>query len=426
MGTARVNVPLLGESRAYVDRLSLAAAPWERGKYAFRRRINWSHRYDAEFLAHETEVFLRDPTAYLAARVPSPPATLGDVYARTLGAKQLLVTLAKVSLHWAFAAAGTIALRRRARKGARTFRKAYVDDIELVFDPATPGMVRGVFPFPLSIKRQLRYLARARRESLAFALCGHRYGFLDLCRVLRERSVGALMRLEVRAQLRTARWLVRAGFSRIELSDEFDLGSLDFCRALRRHGLKAVNSAHGVGKYLPWHAYHEFWVLTQRQADYYRGVFPCRYERRTLNAPDVTRPPVDAETMLRIVWLSQVFSRDAGFIATGEAALVAMLAAAFGKHPRVALLYKPHPNNAGYPVPQGFKRLERLDEVNGRAGTIFLSFFSTCQIDPAFVGSKVLVRTDVIHPEIAFDASEPIVDWAGLERLLRERLERLA
>lgn len=415
-----MNVPLLGESRAYVDRLSQAAAGLRGGKYAFVRRINWSHRYDAEFLARENECFLQDPTAYLEGRVAQPPSPLGDVYARRLGAKQLAVTLAKVLLHWAFAAMGAIALWRRVRNGANTFRKAYVDDIELVFDPRAPRMVRGVFPFPLSTKRQLLYLARARRESLPFALCGHRYGFSDLWRVVRVRSIGALMRLEVRAQLRTARWLVRAGFERIELSDEFDLGSLDFCRALRRMGCGAVNSAHGVGKYLPWHAYREFWILTQRQADYYQGVFPCKYERRTLNARGTVNS-APAAAGLTVAWLSQVLSGDTGFVAQGEAEIVAMLAQRFGGDPNVTLLYKPHPNNVVNPIPAGFQRLDRLDAVNGQ-GAVFVSFFSTCQIDPSFVGTKLLVRTEVIHPEIAFDASEPIVDLDGLERLLRDRL----
>lgn len=423
MGAARLKTPFLISSAVYVARLSRAALPLGGQKYAARRRINWSHRYAAAFYQAEEIKFETDPAAYLADCGNSPVPPLEDVYAQRLSLKQLTVTTIKVLLHWLFCAFGASRLRKAARAGATTFRKAYVDDIELVFDPEAPRMVRGVFPFPLSASRQWRYIRSARQQRRPFALCGNRYGLSDFLHVLLHRRIDAVMRMESRAQLRTANHLARLGFRHVELSDEFDLGSLDFCRRLHRLGIGVVNSAHGVGMYLPWHAYPEFRVLTQRQVTYYQAVFPCQYELRRLNKRGGSADPAGALPGLDLVWLSQVLSRDLGLVATSEAKHVALLAESFAGNPKIRLWYKPHPNNLR-DAPAGFRRLDRVERVNGLPGTIYLSFYSTCQIDPSFDGEKLLVRAPLIHPEIVFDESETIVEWPALEAHIRRRLER--
>lgn len=417
-----LEIPLLRESQAFVRRLSRACRALAGSRYHAARRVNWSYRYDTEFYAREAEVFRHDEAAYLEGRAAVEPR-VADVWAQPLGHRSLLTAVAKVLSHWMFAALGAPFRPRPASGGPSTYRKAYVDDIELVFDPEEAGVIRAVYPFPISLKRQWRYLRFLRERGHAFHLAGLPYAAADLLALLRTRRVGALMRLEARAQLRHADSLALRGYRRVQLSDEFDMGSLDFSRRLRRLGLSVVNSAHGVGKYLPVHAYEVFHVLTQRQEAYYEAVQPCRYQRRPLNDKTRGQPPAHpaAARGVDAVLLSQNFGRRDGVIEHSEAVLTRALEAAVRGHPAVRLHYKAHPNHPQPAAPAGFSLLTDLGAVNGRASTVFFSFFSTCQVDPGFKGTKLLVRAPLIHPEIAFDDDEPIVDADGLVRELLGR-----
>lgn len=414
-----VEIPLLRESAAFVARLTEAARRFGESPYRFCRRINWSHRYGETFYAREAACFRQAPDAYLAGR-GNAPSELEDVYLKRLRPRQLGVAAAKVLAHWLFRVAGRLSGPRIAP--GPTYRKCYVDDIELVFDPAEAGVLRAVYPFPINLARQRRYLAFLRRSGHPFRLAGYPYRGRDLLALLRRRDVRTLMRMESRAQIRHAAEVAGLGYRTVQLSDEFDIGSLDFCRLLARRSVRVVNSAHGVGKYLPVHAYQEFHVLTHKQREYYRAVHPCRYSLRALNdraaRPETANERVRAGSTVDLVFLSQSFAGVSEIIAANEARVVARLRDAFAQDARVRLLYKAHPNRETPQPPEGFTNLADIAPVNARPGTIYVSFFSTCQIDPSFKGRKVLLRGELIHPEIAFDDSETIVDVDGLVRLV--------
>jgi hypothetical protein len=417
-------IPLLRESAMFANRLvqALTRTTTAQGisatsRYGFERRINWTFRYDSTFYARESAAFLADPEAYVRGEA-APPAPVDDVYAQRLSRKQLGVACAKVFAHWVFRAAGGILSPSRT---APIYRKAYVDDIELVFDPEEDGVLRWVYPFPLNVRRQLRYLRALRQKRRRFRLAGSAYSARDLLAVLRHRDVRSVMRLESRAAIRHAHEVAAAGVRQAQLSDEFDLGSLDFARTLAKKKIRSVNSAHGVGLYLPVHGYDEFHTVTRRQQQYYRSVRRCLYRVRLLNDRESvlatqTSPGLD------VVFLSQVFEGISPLIQAFEEEVTSSVARAFAAEASCRLWYKPHPNRDAPVTPAGFRMLPALADVNGRSGTIFVSFFSTCHIDPSFKGEKILVRNAVIRPEIIFDDSETILSVTELEDHLRRRL----
>jgi hypothetical protein len=417
-------IPLLRESPAFAARLLRAARRFAEPRYFYHRRVNWSYRYGDDFYAREASSFVASAEAYLDGRAALEPS-LADVYAKRLPMRQVAVLLVKVLAHRLFRALGAGAVRSIRRAGATIYRKCYVDDIELVYDTDEPGVMRAVYPFPISAPRQLRYLRFLRRRGLPFLLDGNPYAAGDVLRFVARRDVRSLMRMETRAQIRQARAVVALGFRRVELSDEFDIGSLDFVRALARAPVEVVNCAHGVGKYLPVHAYPEFHVLTRRQEQYYHATRACRYVLRRLidasgePARASARAPRPERAPLRVVFLGQTFSGPGNdVIGSNETELLALLSERFATEPGVELYYKPHPNRKSpRPVP-GFTIVQRLDGLNAGERTLFASFFSTCQIDPAFKGRKVLVRGRLIHPEIAFDEAEPILTFEGLAELV--------
>lgn len=408
-------IPMLRGSRPYADRLTAESRKFADSKYRFYRRVNWSYRYCDEFYDREAACFLHDPDSYLAGDI-SKEAFLPDVYSRKLRARQFLVSVLKVFAHWLFRLAGKFMDREIKARGISIYRKAYVDDVELVFDPREAGVVRAVYPFPLGLRRQVRYLKYLWRNRIFFKLDGNAYGLSDFIRLVVKRDLRSLIRLEWRAQFRQARAILKLGIRKVQLSDEYDLGSLDMTRYLARYPVRVINSAHGVGLYLPFHCYDEFFTITRRQEEYYTPIRKCAYSLRQLNDVEggaSTEVLAGMDGVTTLVLLGQVVSEDE-YIAQSEDRLIEFMAQKFAQRDDMKLYYKPHPNRKTLKDMPGFAILKDLGEVNGRDGTIFASFYSTCQIEPKFKGTKVLITTDVIRPEIFFGDDQTILTFDKL------------
>ncbi len=424
-----IEIPLLRESVQFRERLEAGAGKFLDSRYRSLQRLNWSHRYATGFYQAEAELFAQDSQRYLE-RDKLPPAKLEDVFSLRVSPREVVRTCVKVIAHRMFGLLGQAQQVLRQQPHFDTYRKCYVDDIELVYPPNEPGVLRFVYPFPLNLQRQWRYLKSLNRAGIRFALTGNPYGWTDLFRFICLRDVQTLMRLENRAQIVMAKQLRAMGIGRIQVSDEFNLGSLSFARCLRRWGVKVINCAHGVGKYLPAHAYEEFHILTRKQGQYYVSALPCTYSMRLLNikSADVDAPAAGSapDDRLRLVYLSQTFANVAPIVADNEQLATSVIASGLEPRTEIELLFKPHPTDIDRPPPKGFKQLQSLVSVNGRQGTIFVSQFSTCQIDPNFQGEKYLLRGRLIHPEISFDDVENILTPKQLVDMLVRRSDKLS
>lgn len=410
-------IPLLRESVTYSRRLTRAAQSFAESRYHFHRRINWSYRYSNLFYLYESNLFQALPDKYIQGDVSTEPQ-LDDVYVNQLSGKQIVNVVMKVAAHTLFAFIGRLAERTIRRAQLNIYRKAYVDDIELVYDPEQPSVVRAVYPFPINLKRQLRYLRFLHQKGYQYKLSGYPYGKLDFIYFLRKRNVRALMRMESRAQIRHAQEVSGLGVTTVQLSDEFDIGSLDFTRALTRFGTVVVNSAHGVGKYFPVHAYEKFETLTLKQQAYYKAIKPCKYSLRRLNDFSKKKSSTNNDDFLGIVFISQIFYGVSPLIFQAENVVIRELASVLKLGLKAKLWYKPHPNNHDPSTPIGFEKLSKLEDINNER-TVFVSLFSTCQIDPAFKGEKLLIRESLIRPEIAFDDTEKIIDSINITNYIK-------
>ncbi|MCU6433902.1 hypothetical protein LPB67_08940 [Undibacterium sp. Jales W-56] len=420
-------MPLVRQTTVFVQRLITACRRFSESKYRLHRRVNWSYRYAAAFYQSEASYLMSDIDTYLAGDCLVAPQ-VENVYAQKLSWKQAGVVLLKVFAHWSFRLLGRFADRRIRSNHIQNYRKAYVDDIELVFDITQSSVIRAVYPFPISFRRQLRYLNFLRKKGYLFKLAGHSYCFRDLLNFVLRRDVESLQRMESRAQILHALEVAALGVRNVQLSDEFDIGSLDFARTLARRHVHVVNSAHGVGKYLPVHAYAEFHILTQRQKEYYFMTHPCNFVLRKLNekAPAVATSDASSESLMRysicFVLLSAQSSRGIGekYLVLNEDRITKLLGDEFENNPEIGLYFRPHPNNHTPVVPRGFKLLPSLEQVNNLPNVIFASFNSTCQIDPAFKGRKILLRGEMMYPELWFDDNEEMLHLDQLVALLRK------
>lgn len=409
-------VPLLRESSIFVSRLCDAAGLFDDSKFQFARRVNWSHKYSDRYYQDECTLFLQAPDKYLCGAAEHR-TQLEDVFRKRIGRSATLRVLVKALLHRGFGWIGAVQ-RFTWRTGlTKIYRKAYVDDIELVFDD-TELSDRFVYPFPISIKRQFRYLLWLIRTNRRFCLAGHDYSLKDLANFIRVRNIDALLRLESRAQLRHARRMLSLGYRKFELSDEFDLGSLEFCRFLSRGSVTIENGAHGIGKYLPFHKYQIFRTVTERQIAYYRAVGPCHYEKTVLK---INRPDPDKHIQNQhcsVIFVSQIFDGISPLVQEAEAELLPTLVKVVGTIGLARLFYRPHPNETKIKAPDGFIRSSMFEDYGPVRTRIFLSLFSTTHIDPNFQGDSYLIQTQYIRPDIGFDEDGKILTVSELtERL---------
>ena len=430
-------VPLFNQSTAFVGRLKGAAADFGETRYHYSRRVNWSHRYCDDFYGSELDLFQNSPDEYFR-EISLPPPILEDVMKKKLSNLQVLSIIFKVFAHWMFFLIGLLANSNIINSRTSIYRKGWVDDIENTFDAEASSVVRAIYPFPINFRRQLRYLMFLRKKKYLFKLDGNPYIPSDVFHFLLRRNVKALSRMEARANIKHGFMIKKLGVSSVELSDEFDLGSLDFCRILNKLKLSVTNAAHGVGKYLPVHGYQKFFVLTQRQADYYTSVKSCDYILRKLNDENrrvsrsedrqyhlTQRSQSDsALPNVYFVFLSQVFQGSGKVIADNESSLLRNLSSHFGEETNIKLFYKKHPNSNKTLAPDEFEWLYSEAQLDDFKNVIFGSFYSTCQIDPSFRGEKVLLRSNLLYPEIVFDSSEKILSLDDLVIMLEMRLDR--
>jgi hypothetical protein len=413
----------LKSSSIYAKRLIGASRLFSESSYHFHRRVNWSYRFSKNFYDNESIRFAENPQRYINNEEST--ASLENIFEVNLSRMQVSIIVLKVIAHWVFYFYGKF-FSLRSKKKFSIYRKAYVDDIELVYDPDQQGVLRAVYPFPLNIGRQLRYLSFLRRSGYIFKTDGNPYSPFDLFKFLLKRNLYALQRMESRAQIRHAHEVAASGFDVIQMSDEFDVGNLDFCRAIRRFKIRIINSAHGVGSYLPIHAYHEFYVLTHRQITYYKSIYHCDYKIRPLNVkPLQSASPVQFESTNKVIFifLSQISFSVTSIVSDNEERVLSRLKDEFYFSPEIDLLYKAHPNNHNPEAPSGFRMIKDLKFVNGHPGVVFASLFSTCYLDPNFIGKKFLIRTGLIYPELIFDNTEDILN---LEELVQYLVQQVA
>lgn len=421
---ALADVPLLKESTAFVRRLEQGLHSRNECRYHAARRVNWSYRYASQFHAAELELFCKNPDAYLAIPL-EPTPQVEDVFVQSVSKAKLLEVVAKVAAHWLFAAVGYVMRVGKPLQDKSIYRKCYVDEMENIYDPDESGVMRYVYPFPLSVKRQLRYFQYLARKRYPFRTAGYPYDFRDLFHFILRRDVRSLQKLESRAQVRLGR-LIRSqrNWKTLQLADEFDICGLDFVRSVKRSDLQVVNAAHGVGKYFPFHAYDEFRILMQRQEEYYKSIFPCRYVRQDLRSSgqDAGWADTDAGGAIQLVFVSQTSTRAGAYLGDCEHDVLQRLRKSFQGRDDIELWIKVHPNRKEPLRVEGFQILQSLSMLRSEQNTVFVSFFSTSHIDPAFKGRRYLLNYELLKPAIAFDDDGSILDLEGFIRAVTELL----
>ncbi len=402
---------VLKQNVFFVKRLIIACSKFRETNYRKNTRINWTYKYDGNFVENEYEIFKQSPELYLSNQIYDIESNVGDIFAKQLTWRFLFKITMKVLAHWLFICAAKI----KHGQESDVYRKCYVDDIESAY-PNTPSYVcKWVYPFPIGLIRQLKYIKRCIHLGQNWRFAGIPYSFYDLWRCFRNRDFYSFTRMETRAQIRHAIEINILGYKKIELSDEFDVGSYNFSAAARHLGMQVCNTAHGIGTYMPIHSYSLFRVLTKKQMSYYHSVRGAIYEIYTLSnriAPTITSNQTcdcgDSVICLVVSSISYGYKEEFE-LHISEERVTSILSSNFAAEECVKLLYRPHPNNRAPNIPPGFTLAPNLDCISNKK-MIVLSFNSTCHIDPTFKGEKILIKDQGLYPEIMLGSDMVAMD----------------
>ena len=413
-----MNIPLLIESKAYVENLKYGCSKYDENNYTFHKRVNFSYRFASSFLEEQKNLFIKNPDLYLRNYGSKIDCHVEDVYKLKIDPKDVFRILLKILSHKLFKFLGDLNRFSIRRKELSVYRKCYVDDIDLVYDPLSKKTLLAVYPFPIKISRQIKFIFTIFREKRSFRLDGYNYPLKYVFGFLRKRTVRSYADLETISSYLKVQEILRSDIEEVELSDEFDINTLSFSKFCRRKGIYVVNKAHGIGKYFPIQSFDEFYYLDSIMRDYY--LF--HKEIKLFNFNLISKAPVkklDNAGDNCLLFVSQIFSKRDEEIISDEIKVMDILKK-IALEKNLNFYYKKHPNLKEV-IHSNSEEILFIDNINElyveNEIPIIFSFFSSTHIDPSFVGFKYLIETKYLKPSIAF-TDENILFLSKLEEEL--------
>jgi hypothetical protein len=411
-----MNIPMLKCSSTYIKGILHGLEKFKEPKYFASNRINWTYKYDNTYYQYQLKHFNDFGDDYINNGLFSP--SINDIYSKKSTTCECFTIIIKIIFHKIFFYTGFILLLF-IKRNLRTLRKCYVDDINLVYNISDKDVLYLVFPFPLSITRQINFIKYLLKNKINFILLGNNYCLRDLFIYIYKRNILYLKKLETRASIRTALFLnKRVKFSEIQSSDEFDICSLDFCRLMNRKKKFLINGAHGAGCYLPVHGYHQFNYILNNQSSYYKSLFKTNYKKFSL-IKDIKVSCIDSNSSsIGLVFLSQIGIKIYSEILTVYEHDIFKILSSIKHDNKFEIFYKTHPNNKSLVHHENIKYINKLDDLPPLKKVIFMSFFSTSHIHRNFIGESILIKHKKIFPEILFDNDGSIVSSSDLSKFL--------
>lgn len=285
--------------------------------------------------------------------------------------------------------------------------RGWVEVTEVMYRSKLSGSSLKIYPFAFGITRQLRFLYRCKAAKYDVSLAGLPYSLLAFLQALLslKRRDEALVLLELNAYAAYSDELIRGGVKEVYTSDEFEIAGVVLYEALRQAGVKAINTAHGVGLYCPYVDYSEFFGFTKHQAEFYTRRCPglnALTRSHSNSALCAVEAAGSDELPPAIVLIDQNFE-DFGCMSEADALRsTKSLLINYSEDRRVHFFVKVHPNS----------RASSAAWVMGKAVTdwgvvkdyrpVFITINSTALFDVQGSGPVLVYGGEGFFPEIYF------------------------
>lgn len=322
----------------------------------------------------------------------------------------------KAVSHRLFRLAGMLAGSRW--RACNTIVRSWVDvTLELV-DIRIEDCGILVYPFPLNVRRQLRYLKQLKQNGYRFRLAGMPYSITRVLLWAIRPDDERIAAIEVTAARRHAEEIQkRYSPSQVLTTEEFEAGTFALGSELRSRGIRVTNMAHGVGKYSPYVSFDEFHVFNDMQESYYRQFGDvdryCLYPREVRCW--------GMRNIGTLVLVDQLVWRDGSLLNQLQDKIVSILCNV-AERTGLNVAVKLHPNSQLSPDGRNTAVEYTTHRHWADGAAMYLSVYSTAYLTFEENGPTLLVGNDCIDPRIVFGNDADAIHVDDLECQLLERL----
>jgi hypothetical protein len=281
-------------------------------------------------------------------------------------------------------------------------------------DHAYPEIVKSatllLYPVAGNLLRHIRYYRLCRTKGRSISIMGLPYRLLDIPKILlrwknRERL---LVEAEAYGFRKHAQEINAMGVDAVYTTDECEMASGELHGMLMDHGVKCVNSSHGIANYGPFVKYTHWSFYNEQQLLFYRkrSCFEsCNV--RTILPPEAKPRTVGPSEYDPIVVYAQGNWLPSGKLYEARLEKEAVMRAKKAcKELGLSLVIKAHPNMRTGSANRlhrqyGVDPLRRMEDISDRH-PIFLNLLSTSYYTFMLHGPALLLMNDLIHPQDIF------------------------
>lgn len=255
----------------------------------------------------------------------------------------------KVLLHWLFLSYAKF-YKSKFQSGQKNIIKSYVEVEYNLFKSKTKNTKHLVliFPFPLSIKRQLTYIKELKASEdkyMDFSFYGMPYSVKKLITLIFKRNLYQVFALEYDAAVKFGMDMVKIDFTSFLNMDDFEPMSVAYNSIFKENERFVDTHLHGIGTYSPFISSHHLKTFNKLQQNYYSS----RAEIPTLTFYEEYAKANKfhhTENIDFIIFYSQVTAHTYE-LSKIEKRVMSLLKEE-AKKIGAKIIYKKHPNNMSY------------------------------------------------------------------------------
>lgn len=269
-----------------------------------------------------------------------------------------------------------------------------------------------VLPFPISIRRQGRFIKFLRRNKLNYTLYGYKYSLRNLLRFCIQRTPKSLVELEIGAQVYYVSDVVSVSPTKLYVMDDVEFYSHYANSKLIERGFDILFSAHGIGRYSLHYNCTNYTFFNDAQHGFFDEFnFLRNFKIKFKSSGIYDRASIlDFTSVCFISQLSKTQTREYYGIEKRILEIIKKVCP-----DDVELIFKRHPNSRNLECPEGYLEVERLDEY--KRTVLFLTLYSTAYYSFQDYGQTILIETKELDSKNIFGDNERIVREEELDTL---------
>lgn len=301
--------------------------------------------------------------------------------------------------------------------------KSWVEVSEKIYRKEIPDAQVLIYPFPIKIYRQLKYILTKIKKSEKFGFMGIPYQISPILKAFSTKNLDYhVTAFEYVGAIRHADYYIKnSKVKKIFTTEEFEAGSYAFSKKLVQNQIHITNTCHGLSVYSPFVSYSKFVLFNRKQQDLY-SVFNGFMDFKLMHAGTQKKENIKAS---KFIFIDQGKLKNFGL--HYEANLrerVLSILNKVGEKEGTRIHIKSHPNTkrgeikrlqAKYRFLPIIKDLEQLDE-----DIVFITLYSTAYYDFGKLGSFLFIKDDLFDPTLFFGPEINTVHVSELKNRIEE------